>query len=84
MNLLSTALRGLPEYQELLRHLDTPAVSAITGLSSIHRAHMISALQENTGRPVLVVCQDDLAASRMAQELSGFCGRCLRFSPPGN
>lgn len=74
MNLLSTALRGLPEYQELLRHLDTPAASAITGLSSIHRAHMISALQENTGRPVLVVCQDDLAASRMAQELSGFCG----------
>ena len=75
MNLLGAALRGLPEYQALLRGTQTPSASAITGLSSIHRAHMIAALREDTGRPMLVVCQDDLAAGRMAQELSGFLGQ---------
>ena len=75
MNLLNTVLRGLPEYRALVSAMDTPGASAITGLSSIHRAHMIAALQQDTGRPVLVVCQDDLAASRMAQELSGFWGQ---------
>ncbi|MBQ9268375.1 MAG: transcription-repair coupling factor [Oscillospiraceae bacterium] len=74
MNLLSTALRGLPEYRSLLRQLDNAGACAVTGLSSIHRAHMIAALREDTGRPVLVVCQDDLAAARTAEELSGFLG----------
>ncbi len=74
MNLLNAALRGLPEYQTLLRGMDKPAASAVTGLSSIHRAHMIAALRQDIGRPILVVCQDDMAASRTAQELSGFLG----------
>ena len=74
MNLLSTALRGLPEYRSLLRQMDNAGACAVTGLSSIHRAHMIAALREDTGRPVLVVCQDDLAAARTAEELSGFLG----------
>ncbi len=75
VNLLSTALRGLPEYRSLLQGMDAPSASAITGLSSIHRAHMAAALRQDTGRPILIVCQDDLAASRMTQELSGFLGR---------
>ena len=74
MHLIDTALRGLPEYQALLGETQQSGASAITGLASIHRAHMAAALREDTGRPVLVVCQDDLAAARMAQELSGFLG----------
>ena len=74
MNLLNAALRALPEYESLLQGLDTPGASAVTGLSSIHRAHMIASLREDSGRPLLVVCQDDLAASRAAEELSGFLG----------
>ncbi len=74
MHPLQSALRGLPEYQALLRQADHAGASAVTGLSSIHRAHMIAALREDTGRPILVVCQDELAASRTVQELSGFLG----------
>ena len=74
MNLLNAALRGLPEYKSLLSGLEEPGASAVTGLSSIHRAHMIAALREDGGRPVVVVCQDELAANRMARELSGFLG----------
>ena len=46
MNLLSTALMGLPEYRSLLRQMDNAGACAVTGLSSIHRAHMIAALRE--------------------------------------
>ena len=46
MKLLNSILKALPEYQALVGALDTPGASAITGLSSIHRAHMLSALQE--------------------------------------
>ena len=40
MNILTTALRELPEYRSLTEGLSTPQASAVTGLSSIHRAHM--------------------------------------------
>ena len=74
MKLLNSIVKALPEYQALVGALDAPGASAITGLSSIHRAHMLSALQEELGRPLLVVCQDDLASARMAQEIAGFSG----------
>ena len=74
MNLLNTLLKAMPEYTSLKTQVEKSQACAITGMSSIHRAHMISALHEDTGRHMLVVCQDDLAASRMAEELSGFLG----------
>ena len=75
MNLLSTILKSLPEYRALRDLSEQNLPCAITGLSSIHRAHMIAALHQDTGRSVLVVCQDDLATARMAEELSGFLGK---------
>ena len=74
MNLVTAALRGLPEYNTLLQSVEAFDSTAVTGLSSIHRAHLISALRKDTGRPILAVCQDDLAAARMAEELAGFLG----------
>jgi transcription-repair coupling factor (superfamily II helicase) len=74
MKLLNTLLGALPEYQSL-RQLSLQNIPcAITGVGSIHRAHIAAALHQDTGRQLLVVCQDDLATSRMAEELSGFLG----------
>lgn len=75
MTLLNNLLKALPEYQSLKNSTEQNAVCAITGLSAIHRAHMAAALHQDTGRQLLIVCQDDLATSRMAQELSGFLGQ---------
>ena len=61
MNLVTAALRGLPEYNTMLQSVEAFDSTAVTGLSSIHRAHLISALRKDTGRPILAVCQDDLA-----------------------
>lgn len=74
MHLLNTLLKALPEYQTLKERSEQNTPCAITGLSAIHRAHMTAALHQDTGRQVLVVCQDDLATARMAEELSGFLG----------
>ncbi len=74
MHLLNTLLKALPEYQTLKERSEQNTPCAITGLSAIHRAHMTAALHQDTGRQVLVVCQDDLATARMAEDLSGFLG----------
>ena len=74
MHLLNTLLKALPEYQTLKERSEQNIPCAITGLGAIHRAHMTAALHQDTGRQVLVVCQDDLATARMAEELSGFLG----------
>ena len=74
MDLLSTILKSLPEYQSLKEYSEQNLPCAITGLGSIHRAHMTAALHQDTGRKILVVCQDDLATARMSEELSGFLG----------
>ena len=81
MKLINNLLRSLPEYEALRKGTDALQTAAITGLGAIHRAHMIAALQEDTGRPVLVICQDDLAASRMATELAGFTGETPPILP---
>ena len=82
MHLLNTLLKALPEYQTLKERSEQNIPCAITGLGAIHRAHMTAALHQDTGRQVLVVCQDDLATARMAEELSGFLEKSPRYSPP--
>ena len=72
MKLLNTLLRALPEYNTMLSCAEKNRACAVTGLSSIHRAHLAAALRQDSGRHILVICQDDLAASRMVEELSGF------------
>ena len=81
MDLLSTILKSLPEYQSLKEYSEQNLPCAITGLGSIHRAHMTAALHQDTGRKILVVCQDDLATARMSEELSGFLGEKPRVFP---
>ena len=72
MNLVNSVLRKLPEYQSALELVNTNQCCALSGLSSIHRAHLIAGLREDTGRSLLVICQDDLAVSRLQEELTGF------------
>ncbi|MFR4240278.1 MAG: hypothetical protein ACLT2F_06705 [Butyricicoccus sp.] len=51
----------------------TPVLAV--GLSAIHKAHLAAALGLDTGRPVLVLTDDDNAANRFAADLRGFSER---------
>ena len=44
MELLSTLLRGLPEYPRLLEAARSGKSAAVYGVSSIHRAHLAASL----------------------------------------
>ena len=74
MNILLSALRGLPEYQSLTKVVEQGRVAALSGAGQIARAHVIAALSQDCPRPLVVVCQDDTAAHRLQQELKAFLG----------
>ena len=63
MELLSTLLRGLPEYPRLLDAAREGKSAAVYGVSPIHRAHLAaSLLADLPDRPVCVVLRDEQAA----------------------
>jgi transcription-repair coupling factor (superfamily II helicase) len=70
---LSEALLKNKDFEQLVARIDGGGCPVLfSGLGSIHKAHMISALRRITGRPVFVVCGDELEADRMRADLSAF------------
>ena len=76
MELLLNLLQNMKEYRTLQEY--TGQASAVTGVSQICRSHMIAGLYTHTASPITVICQDDLAAKRLQEELTAF----LSFTPP--
>ena len=74
-------LKTLPEYQTLLEGLETRSAVALTGIGQINRSHIISGLSSHTDRPLVVICQDDMAAKRLQSELSAFTGENFPVLP---
>ena len=74
MNVLLSLLKTSPEYEQLCLLAESGQTAAVSGVSQIARAHWIAALHEDTGRPVVAVCQDDMAADRLRTELAAFLG----------
>ena len=71
LNFLPGVLKDLPEYRTLLRAVDegqTPA--AATGLSGVHKAHIIHSLCVQTNRRALVIASDEAEAQRLANDLA--------------
>ena len=71
---LLDVLTTIPEYKEALAALGEGKAAAITGIGQINRSHIIAGLYAHTQMPLVLVCQDDLAAKRLAEELKGFLG----------
>ncbi len=74
MEKLLSALRNIPEYTALLDSVLVGESAAITGIGQINRSHLIAGLHSHTTRPIAVICQDDMAAKRLCQELHAFTG----------
>ena len=70
MQFLAEVLNGLPEYRDVK---DAIALSrlplAATGLSGVHKAHLIYALCAATGRRALVIAPDEQEATRLCEDL---------------
>ena len=73
MTEITKSITYLKEYRQLKEVLlagRTPLLAV--GLSPIHKAHLAAALGLDTGRPVLVLTDDDSAAARFSSDLQGF------------
>ena len=74
MTKLLEILNQMPEYTAAFDALSNGQNAAITGIGQVNRSHMIAGLYTQSSRPLVVICQDDLAAKRLGEELKSFLG----------
>ncbi|MBQ2854306.1 MAG: transcription-repair coupling factor [Oscillospiraceae bacterium] len=81
MEQLLHLLKTIPEYTALLDALKEGKSAAVTGIGQINRSHMIAGLTRDSGSPIVILCQDDMAARRLQEELKGFLGIAAPILP---
>ncbi len=81
MEKLLSFLKTIPEYALLLQELGKNRCAAVTGIGQINRSHLIAGIRAHTGRPLVVLCQDDMAAKRIQEELKAFSGQAYPVLP---
>lgn len=74
MEKILEVLKSMPEYVAALDALSNQRNAAITGIGQINRSHIIAGLYTHRNNPLVVICQDELAAKRLNEELKGFLG----------
>ncbi len=74
METLISALQTMEEYKALVQTLSKGQSAAVTGIGQINRSHLIAGLRRDTAHPIVVICQDDIAAKRLQGELKAFLG----------
>ena len=78
---LFTPLDALESFIELTRALSEPGVCSAYGPDDAQRAHLLSAVARRLDRPMLVIEPNELAASRMAEDMNLLLGGGARFLP---
>ena len=81
MEQLLTTLNSIPEFSQLLTSLSRGESAAVTGIGQINRSHMIAGLHQKCQQPIVVICQDDMAAKRLQEELKAFLGEAAPILP---
>ncbi len=81
MEQLLSLLKTIPEYKTMLSALQSNESVAVTGIGQINRSHMISSLVNDANRPMVLLCQDDMAARRLQEELKCFLGLTAPMLP---
>ncbi len=81
MEQLLDVLKNIPEYTQLLAAVEKGQSAAVTGIGQINRSHIIAGLHRHCPRPVVAICQDDMAAKRLSDELKGFLGQAAPILP---
>lgn len=73
MNCYSEILKKAPEYRAILKDVENGRYPiGVTGLSLVHKAHIVSALCEQYKRPALVITPDEATANRTVRDLASF------------
>ena len=81
MEELLQLLNTIGDYRSMLAALQQGQSVAVTGIGQINRSHMIAGISRSCVRPMVIVCQDDMAARRLQEELKGFLGESAPILP---
>ena len=81
MEKLLALLKSIPEYSVMLQALSRRESVAVTGIGQINRSHLIAGLTRDVSRPLVILCQDDMAARRLQEELKCFLGKTAPILP---
>ena len=81
MEKLLSFLKTIPEYNMLLTALQNKESAAVTGIGQINRSHLLAGLRCHTSQPIVLLCQDDIAAKRLQEELAAFLGETAPILP---
>ena len=81
MEQLLSLLKTIPEYKAALSALNAGESIAITGIGQINRSHMLSGLHRELDRPMILLCQDEMAARRLQEDLKCFLGTTAPILP---
>ena len=81
MEQLLSLLKTIPEYRSALAALSNKESVAITGVGQINRSHLLSGLHRELNRPMVLLCQDDMAARRLQEDLKCFLGETAPILP---
>ena len=81
MEQLLALLKTIPEYRTMITALQSGESVAVTGIGQMNRSHMIAGLHRDVSRPTVLLCQDDMAARRLQEELKCFLGIAAPILP---
>ena len=81
MEQLLSLLKTIPEYNTMISALGNGESVAVTGIGQMNRSHMIAGLHREVNRPMVLLCQDDMAARRLQEELKCFLGTVAPILP---
>ena len=82
MEKLLNMLKSIPEYEILLKAVENHQAAAVTGIGQINRSHLIAGVYAHTSRrPLVIICQDDMAAKRLQEELKAFLKEMVPVLP---
>ncbi len=81
MDNLLNILKSIPEYSAMTASLSRREAAAVTGIGQINRSHMIAGLFSHQDKSMVIICQDDLAAKKLQEELSAFLSKTFPILP---
>ena len=81
MEQLLNLLKTIPEYKALTDALAEGKNAADPGIGQINRSHLMAGLTRDSHAPVVILCQDEMAARRLQEELKGFLGTAAPILP---
>ncbi len=81
MTQLLQLLHTIPEYRTLVESLSRQESATVTGIGQINRSHILASLRQDTAAPMVILCQDDMAAGHLQGELKAFLGETAPILP---